>query len=131
MLVAHGFAGSQQMIADRHDVARDGYLAITFDFAGHGRNTLPLHGGIVDLAKSTNQLLDELDDVAAYARTRPRVQRPARPGRPLHGVRVGGAIRDRRNDIAATVALSLFGRTVTATSPRNLLVIDGAWEFAR
>ncbi len=30
--------------------------------------------------------------------------------------------------IEATVALSLFGKAVTAQSPRNLLVIAGAWE---
>jgi hypothetical protein len=31
-------------------------------------------------------------------------------------------------NVAAVVALSLFGREVTPTQPRDLLVIDGAWE---
>ena len=31
-------------------------------------------------------------------------------------------------EVEATAALSLFGRDVTATNPKNLIVIDGAWE---
>ena len=38
------------------------------------------------------------------------------------------AMQDRR--IAATVALSAFGRDVAVDNPSNLLVIDGAWEPA-
>jgi hypothetical protein len=130
VLVAHGFAGSQQMMAPlATTLARDGYLAITFDFAGHGRNVLPLHGGIVDLQKSTDQLLDEIDEVAAFARARPEYNgKLALVGHSMASELVTQSAM-RRDDIAATVAISLFGREVTAEKPRNLLVIDGAWEF--
>jgi dienelactone hydrolase len=130
VIVAHGFAGSQQMMAPiATTLARDGYLAITFDFAGHGRDTLPLHGGVVDLARSTNQLLDQLDEVATYARALPEFNgKLALVGHSMASELVVQSAM-RRKDIDATVAISLFGRAVTATSPRDLLVIDGAWEF--
>ena len=39
VVVTHGFAGSQQMMQPMAaTLARNGYVAITFDFAGHGRN---------------------------------------------------------------------------------------------
>ena len=131
VIVAHGFAGSQQMMAPiATTLARDGYLALTFDFAGHGRNELPMHGGVAKLQKSTGHLLDELDEVAAYARSRPEYNgRLALVGHSMASELVVQSAM-RRDDIAATVALSLFGREVTATRPKNLLVIDGAWEFA-
>ena len=131
VVVAHGFAGSQQMMAPlATSLARDGYLAITFDFAGHGRNAAPMHGGVVDLESSMRQLLGEIDAIAAYAKARPDYKgRLAFIGHSMASELIVQAAQ-RRDDVNAVVAISLFGRTVTATSPRNLLVIDGAWEFA-
>jgi alpha-beta hydrolase superfamily lysophospholipase len=58
VVVAHGFAGSQQMMAPlATTLARDGYLALTFDFAGHGANPEPMPGGLKDMAASTRALL--------------------------------------------------------------------------
>ena len=131
VVIAHGFAGSQQMMAPlATSFARDGYLAITFDFAGHGRNPQPMHGGVVDMDSSTRQLLGEIDDVIGYAKARPEFDgRLALVGHSMASELIVQAAQ-RRDDVGATVALSLFGRSVTATSPRNLLVIDGALEFA-
>lgn len=43
MLIAHGFAGSQQlMLGYGLSAARAGYAALLWDFAGHGRNPQPL-----------------------------------------------------------------------------------------
>jgi alpha-beta hydrolase superfamily lysophospholipase len=45
VVIAHGFAGSQQLMRSfALTFARNGYTAVTFDFAGHGRNPRGLSG---------------------------------------------------------------------------------------
>jgi hypothetical protein len=109
-------------------LARNGYVAATFDFAGHGRNTEPLAGGVADMDRSTKMLLTEIGAVVAFARALPGTDRRlALVGHSMASdLVVQYAMQDP--EIEATVALSLFGRDVTTTSPKNLLVIDGAWE---
>ena len=129
VVVAHGFAGSQQLMQPiAATLARSGYVAVTFDFAGHGRNPSPLAGGIKDMAKSTAALLAEIREVVAFARKLPGSDgRVALIGHSMASdLVVAYAMEDPR--VEATAALSLFGRDVTATSPKNLIVIDGAWE---
>ena len=47
ILIAHGFAGSQQLMQPfAETLARNGYIAVTFDFPGHGRNPVPMRGDI-------------------------------------------------------------------------------------
>jgi hypothetical protein len=129
VVVAHGFAGSQQlMLPFALTLARNGYLVLTFDFPGHGRNRVPMAGGMVDFGASTRALLAALDDVAQAARTW-----PGGDGRVLllgHSMASDIVIRRAMADdaVQATVALSAYSPLVTATSPRNLLIVDGAWE---
>jgi len=129
VVVAHGFAGSQQlMLPFALTLARNGYLVLTFDFPGHGRNRVPMAGGMVDFAASTRALLAALDEVAQAARTW-----PGGDGRLVllgHSMASDIVIRRAMADeaVQATVALSAYSPLVTATSPRNLLIIDGAWE---
>jgi len=129
VVVTHGFAGSQQMMQPMAaTLARNGYVAVTFDFAGHGRNRTPLHGGIVDLAASTRALLDEIDKVVRFARTLPDYDgRLALVGHSMASELVVQYAMENPG-VDAVAALSLFGRAVTPQSPRNLIVIDGAWE---
>jgi dienelactone hydrolase len=129
IIVAHGFAGSQQlMLPMALTLARNGYVAITFDFAGHGRNPTPLSGGIVDLAESTRVLLEEIDKVVRFARTLPDYNgRLALVGHSMASELVVQYAMEN-SGIDAVAALSLFGRAVTPLNPRNLIVIDGAWE---
>jgi hypothetical protein len=129
VVIAHGFAGSQQlMLPMAATLARNGYVAITFDFAGHGRNSVPMSGGIKNMEKSTNHLLSEIDAIVSFAR--------AATGTNGSVALIGHSMAAelvvqyamQKQGIDATIALSLFGKAVTAQSPRNLLVITGAWE---
>lgn len=131
VVVAHGFSGSQQLMqAFAITLARNGFLVLTFDFPGHGRNPVPLQGGIADDAARSRELLDTLDAVVAYGRGLPGADgRVALLGHSMASdivVRYGLA----HPEIVATVGVSLFAPTVTAAAPRNLLVVDGALEPA-
>jgi pimeloyl-ACP methyl ester carboxylesterase len=127
VVIAHGFAGSQQLMQSfGYAFARNGYIAVTFDFPGHGRNPQPLTGSITDLSGATRTLLASLTRVAAAAR-------PLGDGRLAvlgHSMASDIVVRyaEANPDVAATIAVSMFSPAVTATAPRNLLIIDGAWE---
>jgi pimeloyl-ACP methyl ester carboxylesterase len=129
IIIAHGFAGSQQLMQPFADtLARNGYIAVTFDFFGHGRNRVPMHGDITEGNAITAALLDELGKVAAYARTLPDGDgRLAVLG---HSMASDIVVRfaQANADVQATIAVSVFSPVVTATSPRNLLVIVGSLE---
>src|SRR4051794_16684417 len=47
VVIAHGFAGSQQMMQPfATTLAQAGFVAVTFDFPGHGGDPTPLSGGL-------------------------------------------------------------------------------------
>jgi hypothetical protein len=130
VIVAHGFAGSQQLMQPfAVTLARNGYVALTFDLPGHARNPSPLPGGLADRDARTASLLESVDAVVRFARTLPEVDgRVALLG---HSMASDVVVRyaEAHADVEATVAVSLFlSRGVTASSPRNLLIIDGALE---
>lgn len=131
IVICHGFAGSQQMMQPfAVTLARNGYLAVTFDFPGHARNSTPLPGGISDYDASGRALLESLDAVVSFARTLPESDgRLALLG---HSMASDVVVRyaQQHPTVVATVAVSLFSRDITATSPRNLLIVDGALEPA-
>jgi pimeloyl-ACP methyl ester carboxylesterase len=127
VLIAHGFAGSQQLMQSfALAFARNGYVAVSFDFAGHGRNPQPMTGNITREDGATRSLLVETQAVAAYARG-------LGDGRLAvlgHSMASDIIVRfaQAAPDVAATIAVSMFSPVVTATTPRNLLVITGEWE---
>lgn len=131
IVIAHGFAGSQQLMQPfAETLAQNGYIAVTFDFLGHGRNPLPMRGDITEGKTITAALLGELSDVAASAR-----KLPGSDGRLAvlgHSMASDIVVRfaQANPDVQATVAVSVFSPVVTAASPRNLLVIVGAIEPA-
>lgn len=131
VVIAHGFAGSQQLMQPfAETLARNGYIAVTFDFLGHGRNPAPMRGDITEGVTITAALLRELGEVAAFARTLPDSDgRLAVLG---HSMASDIVVRFAMAspEVQATVAVSVFSPVVTATSPRNLLVIVGALEPA-
>lgn len=129
IVIAHGFAGSRELMQPfAITLARNGYVAITFDFLGHGKNPHPLRGSITDANGATKALVDQLDTIVAYARTAPGGDgKVALLG---HSMASDIVVREAmaHPDITATVAVSMFAPGLTATSPRDLLVIAGALE---
>jgi pimeloyl-ACP methyl ester carboxylesterase len=129
VVIAHGFAGSQQLMQPfAETLARNGYVAVTFDFLGHGRNPAPMRGDITEGKTITAALLAEVAEVAAAANKLPGSDgRLAALG---HSMASDIVVRfaQATADVEATVAVSVFSPVVTATSPRNLLVIVGALE---
>ncbi|MET0967754.1 MAG: alpha/beta fold hydrolase [Tardiphaga sp.] len=128
IVIAHGFAGSQQLMQPfAQTLAHDGYIIVTFDFIGHGRNPVPIRGAIGDGETITAQLLRQLGEIVDYGKTLGGDGRLALLG---HSMASDIVIRAAatRPDIQATIAVSAFSKAVTAASPRNLLVIVGAWE---
>lgn len=127
VVVAHGFAGSQQLMQGfATTFARNGYVAVTFDFPGHGRNPKPLSGSITREDGATRTLAGETSRIAAFALAESD-GRFALLGHSMASdivVRAAGATPEA----TATIAVSMFSPAVTATRPRNLLVISGEWE---
>lgn len=132
VVIAHGFSGSRQLMAPlATTLAQNGYVGVTFDFSGHGRNPVAMPGGVRDLARSTDALLGDIDRVVAFARTLTGVDgRIALAG---HSMATDLIVRHARRDpqVEAVAALSFFAQDVTADSPKNLLIVDGAWESGR
>jgi pimeloyl-ACP methyl ester carboxylesterase len=131
VIITHGFAGSQQLMQPfAETLAHNGYVALTFDFPGHGRNAAPLTGGLANADARTGSLMDALDAVVAYGRTLPWTD-----GRlALLGHSMSGEIIVRyaqlHPDVAAVVAVSPYAPGITATTPRNLEIIVGGLEPA-
>jgi dienelactone hydrolase len=130
VLIAHGFAGSQQLMQPfALTLARNGYIAVTFDFLGHGRNPRPLTGDITEVEGATQNLLDQMAEVADYARGLPRSDgRLALLGHSMASDLIVRFAQRTDAPIAGTVAVSMFAPTVTADTPENLLVIVGGLE---
>ena len=125
--IAHGFAGSQQLMRSfALTLARNGYVAVTFDFPGHGRNPDPLTGSVTDTHGATRTLLDDLASVV----TATRGLGDGRLAVLGHSMASDIVVRyaEAHPDVSATVAVSMFSPAVTASAPRDLLVIVGAWE---
>lgn len=128
VVIAHGFAGSRQLMQPfAITLARNGYVAVTFDFRGHGRNPRPLTGDVTELEGATQTLLDELERVADFAR-----ELPASDGRLAvlgHSMASDIVVRyAQAHAVEATVGVSMFAKSLEPTSPRNLLVVVGGLE---
>lgn len=129
VVIAHGFAGSQQLMQSfAVTLAKNGYLAVTFDYLGHGRNLKPLGGDVTKVDGATQLLLAQTRSVADYALSLPG----ADGGLALigHSMASDLVVRYAQSDqrVDATVAVSMFSPAVTATSPENLLIIVGGLE---
>ena len=129
VVIAHGFAGSRQLMqAFSLTLARAGYVVVAFDFEGHGRNPVPMSGDVTRIDGTTQRLIDEtrrvIDAGLALPGTGGRV---ALLGHSMASdVVIRTAIADPR--VGPVVGVSMFSEAVTATDPRQLLAVSGAWE---
>jgi hypothetical protein len=129
VIISHGFAGSQQLMHSfALTLARRGYLAVTFDYYGHGRHPEALRGDITKVEGATQMLVRQTRGVVDYALALPDASGElALLGHSMASdIVVRYATMDPRVD--ATVAVSMFSTAVTAEQPKNLLVIVGGWE---
>ncbi len=127
VVIAHGFAGSQQLMQGfAVTLARNGYTVVTFDFAGHGRNPVPLSGDITREDGATRTLMAETARIVDYAKG----LGDGRVALLGHSMATDIIVRVAQQDpaISATIAVSMLARTMKADSPKNLLVIVGGWE---
>lgn len=129
VVIAHGFAGSRQLMEPfALTLAQAGYVVASFDFEGHGRNPVPMSGDVTSIDGTTRLLMDETARVARAALAHPRADgRLAYLGHSMASdVVIRQSLADPPGD--AVIAVSMFSQAVTATEPRNLLAIAGAWE---
>ncbi len=103
VVIAHGFAGSHQLMEGfALTLARAGYIAVSYDLEGHGRNPVPMSGDVTKIGGTTQILMDELARVADAALALPGCGWPAGSDRPFHGLghrgAAGGARPARRRD---------------------------------
>jgi len=143
VLIAHGFAGSQQLMQPfALTLARNGFVAVTFDFPGHGRNPMPMRGGLADQDESQRTLLASMAEMGAFARNLTGAgganagtnTEPANYAVIGHSMASDIIVRHAQAHpaVQASVGVSLFAPSIDADtpgdSPRNLLVISGAVE---
>jgi pimeloyl-ACP methyl ester carboxylesterase len=133
VVITHGFAGSRQLMQPfAVTLARNGYLVVTFDFPGHGRNSAPLPGSFVEHEKLTEALLAALDRVVPFARSE-LGDSSARLALLGHSMGADIVLRYARSHpaIAATVAVSPYVDEASLLNPpSNLLLMYGALEPA-
>ncbi|NBE08437.1 alpha/beta hydrolase family protein [Paragemmobacter ruber] len=129
VVVAHGFAGSRPLMEPfALALAHAGYVVVSFDFMGHGRNPRPMTGDVTTINGTTRLLQDELRRVAEAALAHPRADgRLAYLGHSMASDIIIRAAEDTP-PVQAVVAVSAFSQAVTRESPPNLLLISGEWE---
>ena len=129
VVVAHGFAGSRQFMQSFSlTLARAGYAALAFDFAGHGDNRVPMSRDVNSVDGTTRLLMDETHAVIEAGKALPQ----AGGGVALLGHSMATDVIVRaaaeREDVDAIVAVSMYSEAVTETHPERLLMVTGAWE---
>lgn len=129
VVVAHGFAGSRPLMEPFSlALAHAGYVVVSFDFMGHGRNPRPMTGDVTTINGTTRLLQEELRRVARAALAHPRADgRLAYVGHSMASDIIIRAAQDAP-PVQAVVAVSAFSQAVTRDSPANLLLVSGEWE---
>ncbi|ABM62391.1 alpha/beta hydrolase [Halorhodospira halophila] len=130
VLVSHGFAGSRPLMEPfALTLAGNGYTVVSFDYLGHGRNPRPLHGDITAQDGAAQALVDQTERVAEYVRAELMGEddKLAVLG---HSMASNIIVRfaQQRDDVLATVGVSMFAPTVDAETPGNLMSVVGGFE---
>lgn len=126
VFVAHGFAGSQQMMQGfALPLARAGYRVFAFEFLGHGRHPLPMSGDVTAVDGTTRLLVDQTNEVIDALKD------DASPFALLgHSMATDVLVRvaAERSDVGPVVLISAFSQVIDAVTPQDLLLVTGAWE---
>lgn len=129
VVVAHGFAGSRRLMEPLAlALAGGGYVALTYDFIGHGSHPRPLTGDLMSQDGTPALLIDQTEEVVEAGLALPYVDgRVAVAG---HSMATNILVRYAQQDdrVDATAGISMFAPTVDSTSPPNLLAVAGALE---
>jgi pimeloyl-ACP methyl ester carboxylesterase len=131
VVIAHGFAGSQQLMQPYAiSLARNGYLVVTFDFPGHGRNPQPFVASLLDQDKRLRILLDGLEPAVEFALLQPGADgRLVLLGHSMAGDVLASYTHSHPGRVSATVLLSPYLSDIAPTAAlRNLLLVYGALE---
>ncbi|WP_299970247.1 alpha/beta fold hydrolase [uncultured Roseobacter sp.] len=129
VIVAHGFAGSRQMMDQiAVSLARQGFAVASLDLPGHGRHDGRLSPDINNLDGTTAQLVRTVEEVASAIAARDDTVGPV--SFVGHSMATDVVIRASRarEDVGGVVAISMYSPAVTATEPRALLIVSGATE---
>ncbi|MFT5344929.1 MAG: dienelactone hydrolase, partial [Dinoroseobacter sp.] len=129
VVIAHGFAGSRPLMKPYAlTLAQAGYVAVSFDFLGHGRHPDPMSGDVETNENTTQLLMDQTAEVINYALGLDGVDgRVALLGHSMAtDIIVRQAARDPR--VGPVVAISMFSQAASEATPRQLLMITGEWE---
>jgi dienelactone hydrolase len=136
VVVAHGFAGSAQLMDDLGlAIARAGYATVLLDVSGHGRNGAPLPAPGSGAQQETLQR--DLAAVVGWSLAQPWAD-PAHLALVGHSMGAGAVVRaavddaDGAHRVGATVAISLPSADALpdgrASVPRDLLLLVGGAE---
>jgi dienelactone hydrolase len=122
VLIAHGFAGSKQlMLGYAYVLAHAGYAVMLWDFNGHGANATPQEQFVLlhDLEFAYTALLEQPGVDPTHL---------ALLGHSMGSGAVMSAGSSNSDLFAATVAISPTYAAVTPQVPRNLQLQAGSWE---
>lgn len=127
VVVAHGFAGSQQMMQGYAlPLAQAGYRVFVFEFLGHGRHRAPMAGDVAAVEGTTRLLVDQTTDV---------MDAVADPDTPValigHSMATDVLARvaaERPRQTGPMVLISAFSQVIDRATPASLLLVAGDWE---
>lgn len=126
VVVAHGFAGSQQMMQGYAlPLAQAGYQVYAFEFLGHGRHQQPMSGDVNALDGTTRLLVAQTSAVIDGIDTG---DVPVALLGHSMATDILARVAQERDDIGPLVLISAFSQVIDGDSPSDLLLITGSWE---
>lgn len=131
VILGHGFAGSRQMMQSLAiTLARNGFLVISLDFAGHGANRQPFVPDLMDQEERRTRLLAGLSDAISHAQAHPRSDGSlAMAGHSMAGDIILHHMLAHPGQVRSAVLISPFiAEDTSLEQSGNLLFLFGQYE---